>query len=72
MKHTQDVYKSDLQAVKIWLEHFLDMFHAWEHRIKLLKFYNGSQCVFVIFPLSEIGVRFGINADLGINPNSIP
>ena len=37
MKHTQEVSKSDLQAVKIQLEHFLGIFHVWQLRIKLLK-----------------------------------
>ena len=38
MKHFQEVSKSDLQAVKIRLEHFLEMFHVWQLRIKLLDF----------------------------------
>ena len=38
MKHFQEVSKSDLQAEKIWLEHFLGMVHVWQLRIKLLKF----------------------------------
>ena len=38
MKHTQEVNKSDLQAVKVRLEHLFGMFHAWQLRIKLLKF----------------------------------
>ena len=38
MKHTQDVFKSDLQAVKIQIEHILGMFHVWQLRFKLLKF----------------------------------
>ena len=43
IKHFQKVSQSDLQAVKIRLGHFLEMFHVWEPRIKLLKFYNWSQ-----------------------------
>ena len=41
MKHSQELYQSDqsdLQVVKIWLGHFLRMFHVWQLRIKLLKF----------------------------------
>ena len=38
MKHTQEVFKSDLQALKILLGHFLRMFHVWQLRNKLLKF----------------------------------
>ena len=33
MKYSQEVSKSDLQAVKIRLEHFLGMFHVWQARI---------------------------------------
>ena len=43
LKHFQEVSQSDLQAVKIWLGHFLEMFHVWQLRIKLFKFYNRSQ-----------------------------
>ena len=38
MKHCQELYQSDLQAVKIQLGYFLRMFHMWQLRIKLLKF----------------------------------
>ena len=38
MKHSQELSKSDLQAVKIRLGQFLGMFNVWELRIKLLKF----------------------------------
>ena len=49
------------------------MFHVEEVRIELLKFEpNGSQWVFMIFPMLEIGAFFGINTDLRINSNSIP
>ena len=34
MKYSQEVSKSDLQAVKILLGHFLGMFHVWHLRIK--------------------------------------
>ena len=43
MKHFQEVFKLDLKAVKIQLGHFIEMFHKCQLRIKLLKFYNGSQ-----------------------------
>ena len=51
MKHFQEMSQSDLQAVKIWLGHFLEMFHVGELRIKVLKFYNGSQLEFLSFAL---------------------
>ena len=35
-------------------------------------FYNGSQWVFMIFPLSETGGSFEINPDLRMDPNSVP
>ena len=69
MKHFQEVYKSDLQAVKIRLVHFLEIFH-----VDFI--YNGSQWVYLIFPLSEIGGSFffffGINTDLQTDLNWIP
>ena len=37
VKYCQEVSKSDLQAVKIQLGHFLGTFHVWQLRIKLLK-----------------------------------
>ena len=57
MKPSQEVSKSDLQAVKIRLGHFLEMFHVWQLRIKLLKFYNGSQWGLWFIPLSQIGIN---------------
>ena len=72
MKHFQEVSKSDLQAVKIWLEYFLGMFHVRQLRIKLLKFlqWESTGCLW----FSNDGDRrlFGINTDLRMDPNLIP
>ena len=48
-QQTNEVYMSDLQAVNIWLGQFFEMFHTWELRIKLLKFYDGSQSVPIFY-----------------------
>ena len=61
MKHCQEVSKSDLQALKIWLRHFLGMFHMWELRIKLLKFLQWKSMGVHDFPVVKIGLMGAIN-----------
>ena len=53
--------KSDLQALKIWLGHFLTMFHLWEFRIKLLKFLQWQSMGVHDFPIVKIGLMGTIN-----------
>ena len=46
MKHSQEVSKSDLQAVKILLGNFLGIVHVWtnsELSYRITYFDNGSQ-----------------------------
>ena len=64
MKHCQEVSKLDLQVLKIWLAHFLGMFHVWELRIV----YNGMFEMFTMavngcswFPIVKIGLMGTIN-----------
>ena len=74
MKYSRELSKSDLQAVKIRLGHFLGMFYVGQLRIKQLKFIvavNGDS----IFPdLLQWAMiySFGINTDFANKSNLIP
>ena len=58
-------WKSDLDASSKCFMYDNSELSCW-------KFYDGSQWVFMIFPLSEIGGSFGVHNDWRIDPNSIP
>ena len=60
MKHTQEVSKSDLQAVKMWMIYFSGMFHVWQLRIKLLKFQWGFHFPYLLQWMMMID-SFGID-----------
>ena len=72
MKHLQEVSKSDLQAVKIWLGHFLQMFHVWELLINLLKFLQWESMGVYDFSIVKDRRLFGINTNLRIDHKLIP
>ena len=60
-------------GVKIGLGQFLTMFHVWQLIIQLLKFlqWESMGCLW-FYNIRDRRLFFGINTDLGINPNSIP
>ena len=61
MKHCQEVSRSDLQALKIRLGHFLTMFHIRKFGIKLLKFLQWQSVGVHDFPIVKIGLMGAIN-----------
>ena len=68
----QELSKSDLQALKIWLVHSLGKFGMWKASIKLLKFLQWQSMGICDFCIVKARRLLGINTNLRGDPKLIP